>query len=133
MAQQQENENNQGRDSGESSPAQTPPQSAGETSVQAMLTLVREYIANATFFNFIVGPILIDADLALPLKDENTQLLGDLNVDVPDLDGRINALYGRVGLAIPAHLQGAISTESATNTQHASNQKQSSTIGLEQG
>jgi hypothetical protein len=69
MTQPQESENNSSRGSEEANPAQVSLQSAGETSVQAMLTLVREYTQNAAFFNVIVGSILLEADLAQEYGD----------------------------------------------------------------
>jgi hypothetical protein len=64
MAHPQQNENNSRSGSGSAKQNHRPPQSAGETSIQAMLMLVREYTQNAAFFDAIVRSTLLEADLA---------------------------------------------------------------------
>lgn len=122
MTQTQNTETNPNQGSAEAQPAQDTVLSAGESSVQAMLSLVREYNSNAAFFNVVIPPLMLQADLALPLVGPNTQIMSFLNSYVPRLDGQINGLFGRAGLEIPAHLQQPISTKVQTSNKEAPNQ-----------
>ena len=58
MTQPQNTENKPSQGSAEAQLAQDIVLSAGETSVQGMLTLVREYNSNAAFFNVVILPLM---------------------------------------------------------------------------
>ena len=133
MGQGQNTENNPNQGSAEAQPAEDVALSAGESSVQGMLSLVREYNSNAAYFNLVIPLLMLDAALILPLKGSNAQIMSFLTSYVPRLDGQINGLFGRAGVEIPAHLQGAISTKARTSNNEASNQSQTNANNVEQG
>ena len=105
MTQPPNTENKPSQGSAEAQPAQDIALSAGETSVQAMLSLVQDYNQNAKFFNEVLQPLMVMSDVVLPLAEGNELVRNHLISSAPSLDARVNALYGRVGLEIPAHLK----------------------------
>lgn len=133
MGQGQSNKNNPRQSSGKANPSQGKALSVGEIAIQEMLSIVKAYNLNAAFFNTIIGPLIIECAVVLPLPDKNKQIRDFLTSYLPGLDAGVNGLYGRVGLAIPEYLQGAIATSRTSNKQETVNHNQSNTSSLEQG